>query len=65
MKSRLINLAGSQTNLAKLFGITTSAVAQWEEEIPELRVFQLKELRPEWFTQEGSIVSTGTSTGRS
>lgn len=44
-----ITLAGGHTALAKILGITSSAIHQWGETVPPLRVFELKELRPEWF----------------
>lgn len=44
-----IELAGSAAGLAKLLGITQSAICQWGEEIPQARVWQLKALRPSWF----------------
>ena len=50
-KQDLIKLAGSQTELAKILGISKPAVCQWKN-VPELRLRQLKDLRPEWFTQE-------------
>ena len=45
-----IKLAGSGVQLAKLLGITQAAVAQWGEQLPKARVWQLKLLKPEWFT---------------
>ena len=48
-KQKAIELAGSAKALADIFGITESAVSQWGDEIPELRVLQLEKLRPEWF----------------
>jgi hypothetical protein len=48
-KQKLIQLAGSQSELARILGITRAAVNQWEEQIPELRLRQLKDLRPDWF----------------
>jgi predicted transcriptional regulator len=47
-KTRLIELAGSQTALAKLLGISQAAVAAWKH-VPQQRIWQLKVLRPEWF----------------
>jgi predicted transcriptional regulator len=47
-KQQLIQLAGSQTELAKLLGVTRSAVCQWKA-VPELRMRQLRDLKPEWF----------------
>ncbi len=34
--------------LARILGITRAAVFHWKT-IPKLRIYQLKELRPEWF----------------
>jgi predicted transcriptional regulator len=48
-KSELIRLAGSQRELAKILGISYPAVCQWKDKIPELRLRQLKDLRPNWF----------------
>jgi len=47
-KQTAINLAGSQSALARIFDIHRTAVFQWKT-IPPLRLYQLKELRPEWF----------------
>ena len=44
-----IQLAGSATELARLLGISISAVSQWGDSVPEARVWQLKAIRPEWF----------------
>lgn len=44
-----IRLAGSQVKLAELLGITQPAIAQWGEDVPDARVWQLKVLKPEWF----------------
>ena len=44
-----IKLAGASTALADLLGITVSAVSQWGDRVPDLRVYQLKEIKPEWF----------------
>lgn len=43
--------AGSPKALAEILGITPSAISQWEDEVPEARVWQLRVLRPEWFQQ--------------
>jgi DNA-binding transcriptional regulator YdaS (Cro superfamily) len=47
-KEQAIKLAGSQVELARILGISKGAVCQWKE-IPRLRIYQLRELRPEWF----------------
>jgi hypothetical protein len=44
-----IQLAGSSTALARLLGISISAVSQWGELVPDARVWQMKAMRPEWF----------------
>lgn len=44
-----IQLEGSQAALAKLLGISPSAISQWGENIPDTRIWQLKVLRAAWF----------------
>lgn len=44
-----IHLAGSAAALAKLLGITPSAISQWGEEVPPLRMYELRDRKPEWF----------------
>ena len=43
--------AGSAAALARILQITPGAVSQWGAHVPELRVYQLRILRPEWFVQ--------------
>lgn len=47
-KETAIRKAGGRNALARLLGVTGSAVSQWRE-IPQARVWQLRVLRPEWF----------------
>jgi hypothetical protein len=47
-KQRLVQLAGSQSELARILKISRAAVCLWKT-VPELRLRQLKDLRPEWF----------------
>ena len=47
-KEQAITLAGSQSKLAHLLGVTRGAVWKWKK-IPQGRIFQLMVLRPEWF----------------
>ena len=47
-KSEAIKLAGSGSALAALLGLTRAAVSKWRV-IPPLRLYQLQEIRPEWF----------------
>jgi DNA-binding transcriptional regulator YdaS (Cro superfamily) len=42
-KQELTKLAGSQSELAKILGVSKPAVCQWKEKIPELRLRQLKD----------------------
>jgi predicted transcriptional regulator len=48
-KEQAIKLAGSQSNLARLLGISRGAVNQWAQ-IPQGRLYQLMVLKPDWFT---------------
>ena len=48
-KEKAIAYAGSQSELAKILGITRGAVAQWKD-IPKARIWQLKVLKPSWFS---------------
>jgi len=47
-KEEAIKKAGSQAKLAKLLGVTRGAIYHWKD-IPALRIYQLKELKPDWF----------------
>lgn len=47
-----ISKAGNAAALAKLLGITPSAISQWGEDVPQNRVWQLRVLKPEWFHGE-------------
>tara|TARA_R110000822_G_scaffold295676_1_gene417903 strand:- start:2101 stop:2298 length:198 start_codon:yes stop_codon:yes gene_type:complete len=48
-KSTAIRLAGNQTKLANILGISQAAIAQWGNDVPLMRIYQLKTLRPKWF----------------
>jgi len=56
-KSKAIKLAGSQVKLAAILGIAQSAVAQWGQDVPIMRIYQLKVLKPQWFKDEKQSVS--------
>jgi DNA-binding transcriptional regulator YdaS (Cro superfamily) len=47
-KQKAITLAGSQSELARILGITRAAVNHWKT-IPTGRLYQLMVLKPEWF----------------
>ncbi len=49
---KAIELAGNSTMLAALLGITPGAISQWGENIPDKRLWQLRVIKPEWFTTE-------------
>lgn len=44
-----IELAGTAAALAKILGITQSAITQWGENVPKARIWQLRVLKPAWF----------------
>jgi predicted transcriptional regulator len=47
-KQKFIALAGSQSDLAKLLGISQAAISQWKK-VPQARIWQMRLLKPEWF----------------
>jgi len=47
-KEQAILFAGSQSDLARLLGISRGAVWKWKK-IPQGRIYQLMLLRPQWF----------------
>jgi hypothetical protein len=49
-KAQAIEKAGTAMALAKLLGIKRQAISQWGDELPIQRYWQLKVLRPQWFT---------------
>jgi hypothetical protein len=50
-KETAIKLAGGVEPLAELLGITRFAIYLWKTDIPQARVWQLRVLKPEWFTR--------------
>jgi hypothetical protein len=51
-KETAIELAGSIPNLARILGVSRSAVYGWGASLPERHVWHLKLLRPEWFRED-------------
>lgn len=51
LKKTAIEKAGSATALAGILDINLSAISQWDKYVPELRVYKLRELKPEWFIE--------------
>ena len=35
--------------LAEMLGLSTQAVYAWGKDVPPLRMYQLRDLRPDWF----------------
>jgi hypothetical protein len=48
-KTEAIKLAGSIKELSKMLGISQAAISMWGDDVPKMRVFQLRALKPEWF----------------
>ena len=48
-KKEAIKLAGSAYKLAKMLGVQRQAVSKWGDDVPPLRVYQLRELYPDVF----------------
>ena len=47
---KIIKNAGSQSELARMLGVSRGAVWIWKRDgIPKSRIWQLRLLRPEWF----------------
>jgi len=44
-----IQRAGNAAELARLLKVSPAAISQWGENVPELRLYQLRDLRPQWF----------------
>lgn len=44
-KDEAIALFGSSAEMARALGVTPQAVSKWGEELPALRVYQIKELQ--------------------
>lgn len=51
-KEEAIKRAGGKSALARLLGVTPAAISQWGEDVPIMRIWQLKTLRPEWFDKK-------------
>jgi len=50
---QIIRNAGSQSELARLLGVTRGAVWIWKRDgLPKSRIWQLKLLKPEWFKEQ-------------
>ena len=55
-----IKLAGNATALAEILSISLSAISQWGDELPELRLYKLKEIKPEWFDGQAAAETVPT-----
>ena len=52
-KEEAIKRAGGKSALARLLGITPAAISQWGLDVPIIRIWQLKTIKPEWFDKMG------------
>lgn len=48
-KDQAIAKAGNASRLAEILGVSKQAVSMWGQQMPLLRVYQLKERKPGWF----------------
>lgn len=48
-KTELLRAARSEYAIAVALGISRQAVNRWGDRIPPLRLYQLRDRRPEWF----------------
>jgi DNA-binding transcriptional regulator YdaS (Cro superfamily) len=46
-----IKLAGSKAQLARILGVSRPAVTQYGELLPKKQIAKLREVKPEWFTE--------------
>ena len=51
-KTELIARAGSAAKVAAVLGLTRQAVSAWPEEVPPLRLYQLRDKKPRWFRKQ-------------
>lgn len=58
---KAIDHAGSPKALADLLGITPSAISQWGEDVPQAREWQLRVMKPEWFSDPKVDVKSARS----
>ncbi len=54
-KAAAVKRAGSMSKLAVILGITRQAVSGWGRKVPGLRLYQLRERRPDWFRKTKSV----------
>ena len=51
--NKAIALAGTQSNLARILGVSRAVVHSWKKrKLPDMRVWELKVLKPEWFDEK-------------
>jgi len=56
---QIIRNAGSQSELARLLGVSRGAVWIWKRDgLPKSRIWQLQLLKPDWFTKENHELRT-------
>ncbi|WP_083772040.1 Cro/CI family transcriptional regulator [Paraburkholderia phytofirmans] len=59
-KSELVDRAGGVRRLAAILRVSSQAVSRWPNDgVPPLRLYQLRERRPEWFEEpSGHVTAT-------
>jgi len=57
LKDFAIKKAGNANRLAKLLGVSPQAVRQWGPEMPPLRVYQLRDIKPRWVAEYRRLAS--------
>jgi len=51
--NKAIALAGTQSKLARILGVSRAVVHAWKKrKLPDMRVWQLKVIKPEWFDEK-------------
>lgn len=54
-------LAGGRKQLADILGVTSLTTYRWKPDLPRMREFQLKALRPAWFREAKAKAAGGKS----
>ena len=54
--NKAIALAGTQSKLARILGVSRAVVHSWtKRKLPDMRVWQLKVIKPDWFDEKPRI----------
>ena len=55
------SLAGGRKELCALLGVSSPAVSMWKGRVPQNRVWQLKALRPGWFSEQVALATESSA----